>query len=51
MKAENPILELYLCQVDIVHNLSVCQQGGLEYIGCSKELLSLSQGVAMGLMI
>ena len=51
MKAEDPILELYLCQVDIVHNLSVYQQGGLEYIGCSKELLSLSQGAAIGLMI
>lgn len=24
MKVEVPILELYLCQVDIVNNLSVC---------------------------
>jgi hypothetical protein len=42
---------LYLCQVDIIYNLSVCQQGGLEHVGCSKELLSLSQGAAMGFML
>lgn len=47
MKAKNPILELDFCQVDIVSNLSIGQQGGLEYFGSSKELFSLSQSVAM----
>jgi hypothetical protein len=51
MKAEDPILQLYLRYVDIVHNLSIGQQGVLEYIGCSKELLPLPQGAAIGLMI
>lgn len=36
IKTEYPILALYLYQVYIVHNLSVSQQGGLEYISCSK---------------
>ena len=51
MEVEDPIFKLYLCQIDIVHSLSVCQQGGFENIGGSKKLLSLSHGAAMGLMI
>jgi hypothetical protein len=51
MKVEDPISQLYLCQINIVHNLSVGQQSGLEDIGCSKELLSFFQGAAIGLMV
>lgn len=44
---ENAVSQVDPRQVEIKHNLSVCQQGDFEDLGCSKQLLSLMHGLAM----